>query len=104
MLGSHMSALVFRQVSAFMPRAVIANDVGRAKDDSGIAGLPLLASVGVGAATVGCMTARAGDALSTYQEGSISALNTIADAAGVRVGMPAKEAARLMLERIPLRK
>jgi hypothetical protein len=103
LLGSHMSALVFRQVSAFMPRGVIANDVGRAKDDSGIAGLPLLAGVGVAAATVGCMSARAGDALSTWNDGVISAANTVAEAAGVRAGMPAKEAAQAMLERVPER-
>jgi hypothetical protein len=104
MLGSHMSELVFRQVSAFMPRGVIANDVGRAKDDSGIAGLPLLATVGVAAAAVGTMTARAGDALSTYHDGIVSVVNTIAASAGVRVGMPAKEAAQTMLEREPERK
>lgn len=102
-LGSHLSDLVFSQVSAFMPRAVIANDVGRAKDDSGIAGLLLLNGVGVGAATVGTMTARPGDALSTYHEGIISAHNAIAGAAGVRVGMPAQEAAQRMVERVPAR-
>ena len=98
-LGSHLSDLVGRQVSAILPRGVIANDVGRAKDDSGIAGLPLLNGVGIPAATVGTLSARPGDALSTYHDGVISACNALAGAAGVRVGMAAKEAAQKLLER-----
>jgi nucleotidyltransferase/DNA polymerase involved in DNA repair len=40
-----------------------------------------------------------GDGLSSYRDGVISAANALALAAGVRVGMPAAEAASLLLRR-----
>jgi hypothetical protein len=40
-----------------------------------------------------------GDGHSTYEDGVISAMNDLAAAAGVRIGMTAKEAARLLVER-----
>lgn len=76
---------------------VITNDVGRAKDDSGIAGLQTLDSVGMPAAVVSCTTARVGDAQSTYHNGIISARNGAAAALGVEVGQRASEAASCML-------
>jgi hypothetical protein len=38
-----------------------------------------------------------GDGLSSYRDGTISAVNCHAFAAGVRVGMPAREAGHLLL-------
>lgn len=49
------------------------------------------------AATVSADSARIGDALSTYRDGTISAVNASARAMGVEAGMTAREAARLML-------
>ena len=43
------------------------------------------------------MSARIGEGLSTWNDGIISIVNTVAATRGVRVGMFAKEAARLML-------
>jgi hypothetical protein len=40
-----------------------------------------------------------GDGHSTYYAGVISAANDLAQAAGVRIGMPAAQAARLLAER-----
>ena len=76
---------------------VITNDVGRAKDDSGIAGLWTLDEVKIPAAVVSCDTARVGDAQSTYHTGVVSACNGTAAALGVVVGQRATEAAAKML-------
>jgi hypothetical protein len=43
------------------------------------------------------MSARLGEGLSTWNDGITSVVNQIAAARGVKVGMSAKEAARLML-------
>ena len=40
-----------------------------------------------------------GDGMSTYEDGIISAANSLAEACGVRVGMPAREAALLLVNR-----
>lgn len=76
---------------------VITNDVGRAKDDSGIAGLWTLDEAKIPAAVVSCDTARVGDAQSTYHAGVVSACNHTAAALGVAVGQRATEAAAKML-------
>jgi hypothetical protein len=76
---------------------VITNDVGRAKDDSGIAGLWTLDEVKIPAAVVSCDTARVGDAQSTYHAGVVSACNDTAAKLGVVVGQRATEAAAKML-------
>ncbi len=76
---------------------VITNDVGRAKDDSGIAGLWTLDGAGIPAAVVSCDTARVGDAQSTYHAGVVSACNRTASALGVVAGERATEAAAKML-------
>ena len=49
------------------------------------------------AATVAAISARIGDGLSTWHDGSISAVDASAKAAGVETGMPAKEAAERIL-------
>ena len=54
---------------------------------------------GLAGATVDARTARMGDGLSSYRDGTISAVNTLARAAGVQVGMPAAQAASLLLRR-----
>ena len=66
-------------------------------DDSGIEGLGVLEEHGIAAAAVSTNSARIGDALSTFNDGVISVTNAIAQLKGVREGMKASEAARLML-------
>lgn len=75
----------------------ICSDGGRGRDDSGIAGLALVEPEGLAGATVDARSARMGDGLSTYADGVISACNAGARASGVRAGMPAREAATLLL-------
>lgn len=98
-MGSHAASSMPRYLEAAGVElaGVITNDVGRAKDDSGIAGLATLDAVNVACAVVSCQTARVGDAQSTYHAGVISACNRTAAAAGVAVGQRAVEAAALLL-------
>src|SRR3954447_26369136 len=78
-------------------KGAIANDAGIAKNNTAVEGVMLLQERGVPAASVGTMSARLGEGLSTWNDGVISVVNQIAAARGVKVGMSAKEAARLML-------
>ncbi len=96
LLASHGAETMALYVLQIAPKGVIVNDAGMALEDSGIAGLPLLAEHGVAGAAVSAATARIGDPTSTA-EGIISAVNAVAADLGVRVGQPAREAALLML-------
>lgn len=78
------------------PHGFICSDGGRGRDDSGMAALALVEPHGLCGATVDARTAAMGDGLATWS-GTISAANALARAAGVRPGMPAREAAHLML-------
>ena len=99
-MGSHAARAMADYVDdlGFKLAGVITNDVGRAKDDSGIEGLALLDPYKVPAATVYGTTARVGDARSTYLTGRISCFNKTAAAIGINRNDPATLAARLMLE------
>lgn len=81
------------------PFGFICSDGGGGREDSGIAGLAIVEADGLAGATVSACTAMMGDGLSSYRDGIISAANALAAAAGVRVGMPAREAASLLLRR-----
>lgn len=95
-VASHGGKVMAEYALQVKPRGLIANDAGGGLDNSGTDGLGLLNAP---AATVSADSARIGDALSTYRDGIISATNASARAIGVRVGMRAKDVARLMLGR-----
>lgn len=82
----------------FRPWGFICSDGGGGKHDSGTAGLAIVDAHGLAGASVSAATAAIGDAWSTYEDGVIAACNTAAEARGVRVGMPAREAAHLLLQ------
>jgi hypothetical protein len=84
----------FRQ---FRPWAFICSDGGIGKNNSGISALQDVEADGIAGASVDALTARMGDGQSTYFDGVISAMNSIAAAKGVRVGQTAREAAKLLL-------
>ena len=67
------------------------NDAGIGKDEAGTSRLPALNARGIAAATVSAASARIGDARSTYEDGSISRVNTRAAALGLREGISARE-------------
>jgi hypothetical protein len=81
------------------PFGFICSDGGRGREDAGVAGLAAVEADGLAGATVDARLARMGDGLSSYREGTISAANVLALAAGVQVGMPAAQAASLLLRR-----
>ncbi|MGD9985896.1 hypothetical protein [Pseudonocardia sp.] len=83
----------------FRPHGFICSDGGRGRDDSGVAGLAIVEADGLAGATVDARTAMMGDGLSSYRDGVISARNTLAAACGVEVGMAARDAAHLLLQR-----
>ena len=81
------------------PFGFICSDGGRGRNDSGMAGLDITNAEGIAGATVDAQRARMGDGMSTYEDGVISAANALAQACGVRVGMAAREAALLLVQR-----
>lgn len=96
-VGSHGGRVNALPLLAVCPRGVISNDGGLARERSGIGGLNLLDEAGVAAAAVDAMTARIGDAASTWQTGIISAVNRTAARRRVVAGQSARAAAGLLL-------
>ena len=97
-IATHSGKVMAERALGIRPGAVIANDGGLGLDDSGVSGLATLQDAGVAAAAVAAMSARIGDALSTYHDGLVSTVNAHAAAAGVTAGMPARTAARRLLD------
>lgn len=81
----------------FSPWGFVCSDGGRAKHDSGIAGLTLVESHGLAGACSDARTARMGDAFDAYENGLISACNEPARRRGVHEGMTVRQAASLLL-------
>lgn len=96
-IALHSGKVMAEWSSAVAPKGVIGNDGGMGRDRSGVAGLEMLQQQGIAAASVAAMSARIGDCRSTYEDGEISATNELARERGVRDGMSAREAARLLL-------
>ncbi len=88
-----------RHILKVMPFGFVCSDCGRGRNDSGMAGLEITAAEGIAGATVDAHLARMGDGMSTYEDGVISAVNTLAAGCGARVGMTAREAALLLVGR-----
>lgn len=95
--GANSSRVMSDGVLRIGAKGAIANDAGIAMNNSAVEGVMLLAEHGIPAASVSTMSARLGEGLSTWNDGTISVANEVAARLGVRVGMTAKEAARLML-------
>jgi hypothetical protein len=67
------------------------NDAGIGKDEAGVSRLPALDTRGIAAATVAAMSARIGDARSTYEDGIVTRVNARAAALGLSAGMTARD-------------
>jgi hypothetical protein len=78
-------------------KGAIANDAGIGKNNTAVEGVMILGERGIPAASVSTMSARLAEGLSTWNDGIISVVNPAAAARGIKVGMTAQEAARLML-------
>jgi hypothetical protein len=96
--AGHTGRSVLEYFRNFRPWGYICSDGGIGKNRSGLSALEPSAQDGIPGASVDARTARMGDGQSTYFDGIISATNSLAEAKGVKVGQPASEAARLMLE------
>ena len=88
-----------RHIIKVRPFGFVCSDGGRGRNDSGMAGLEITNAEGIAGATVDAALARMGDGMSTYEDGVVSAANELALECGVRIGMPAREAAVLLLNR-----
>ena len=95
--GANSSRVFSDGVIRMGAKGSIANDAGIAKNNSAVEGVMILGERGIPAASVSTLSARLGEGLSTWNDGIISVVNAVAAARGVKVGMTAKEAARLML-------
>ena len=81
-----------------LPLGVIGSDGGFGRNHMAVAGLRILQDMGIACAAVSHLTADLGDARSIYEEGRISIANALAVSRGIRIGMPGREAAALLLE------
>ncbi|HTW68588.1 MAG TPA: hypothetical protein VME47_01760 [Acetobacteraceae bacterium] len=82
-----------------LPRGVIGSDGGFGRAQMAIAGLHILQDMGIACAAVSHLSAELGNARGIHREGIISVANRHAEAAGVRTGMSARDAAALLLRR-----
>jgi hypothetical protein len=91
--GSHGGLLGNRAETAlkYDVLGAIYNDAGIGKDAAGISRLPALDARCIAAASVSAVSARIGDARSTYEDGVVSRINARAAAFGLRVNISARE-------------
>ena len=90
--GSHGGISAAHLALAHPPGLAVFNDAGMGLDNAGIKGLELLNAAGVAACAVSHESARIGEAASTCATGQISAANSLAEKAGIRVGHTCAEA------------
>jgi hypothetical protein len=95
--GSNSSRVFADGALRIAAKGGIANDAGIGKNNTAVQGVVLLGERGVPAASVATLSARLGEGSSTWNDGIISVVNAPAAVRGVKVGMTAKAAARLML-------
>jgi hypothetical protein len=98
--GSHGGLLGGKPASAVKAAVAIAiyNDAGIGIDQAGISRLPVLAQRGIAAGCVSCDSARIGEAMSSWEDGILSAVNATAIARGGRVGQTTREFVATLLE------
>lgn len=97
--AGHTGRSVIDYICDHRPYGFICSDGGFGRNESGTAALAPTAAAGIPGASVSVETARMGDGVSTYEHGVISAANSLALELGVTIGMPAREAARILVER-----
>ena len=81
--------------------AVILNDAGIGRERAGVAGMELLAKLGVPAATISHMSARIGEGRDGVERGVLSTVNGPAQALGLAVGQPCRDALALLAKANP---
>ncbi len=77
---------------------MIGNDAGMGKNNAGISGFAVCDADDMPVAAVASMSAMIGSGVSTYDEGTVSAVNDKAAKLGVLESMSAEHAADIFLE------
>ena len=95
-LGTHSARVAAEHAFRWNVKGWVANDAGMAKNDTGIEALGICGVRGMPAASVSAFSACIGDAMSTYRDGVISAVNEPGRRLGITVGTAARDALRLM--------
>jgi len=95
--GANSSRVMSDGALRMNAKGAIANDAGIARNNSAVEGVFILGEKGVPAASVSTLSARLGEGLSTWDHGIISVANETALRLGVKIGMSAQEAARIMV-------
>lgn len=92
-VGSHGGILAGKPETALKYDAIAAvfNDAGVGADGAALTRLPPLAARGIAAATVDCMSARIGDARSSWETGILTHVNDVAKGLGARPGMTTQD-------------
>jgi uncharacterized protein YunC (DUF1805 family) len=93
--GSHGGTSSYVYAQKTRAKLILFNDAGVGIDMAGIYAMGALDGDGLAGASVAGATARIGNGRSTLNEGVLSVVNRTAHAMGLRVGMTAREAARL---------
>jgi hypothetical protein len=105
-IGSHGGLLGGKSETAMKHDALAAvfNDAGVGADGAALTRLPPLDARGIAAVTVDCMSARIGDARSTWETGVLSHANETAGKLGARAGMTARAFVQRAIEKYGQRK
>lgn len=98
--GSHGGQSAASYLSRFKPRGAIFNDAGRGINNAGIDGLELFDKLHIPAAAVDAFSARIGKGTETYEDGIISIVNKTAQSYGIKSGMMANDAAKLLFSAV----
>ncbi len=96
-IGSHGGATSCGYAIAVRPRALITSDGGGGRDGAGTRGLTMLEQENIPGVAVSVHSAAIGDGLGIYERGILSAVNSVAEACGIRAGMRARDAALRLL-------
>lgn len=98
--GSHGGLLGGRPETAVKHPvlAAVYNDAGGGMDGAGFSRLPALDARGIAGATVDAATARIGEAMSTWTDGIVSAVNDTAARMGGRVGQSCRDFVEAVLD------
>jgi hypothetical protein len=98
--GSHGGLLGGRPASAVKEDvfAAIYNDAGIGIESAGTSRLPALDARGIAGATVSCFSARIGDAMSSWEDGYVTAINEVAARRGGRIGHSTRDFVACLLE------
>jgi hypothetical protein len=100
-IGSHGGILAGKPETAMKYDALagVFNDAGVGADGAALTRLPPLDARGIAAVTVDCMSARIGDARSTWETGMLSHANETAKKLGARAGMSTQDFVARVIER-----